>query len=529
MYPANWAVTQPDAVAVVIAESGDQMTYGELDRRSNRISHYLRSLGCQIGDHVALFMGNAPELFPVAWAAQRSGLYYTPINWHLKREEIAYVVADSGAKVLFADAENGTSAAEIAEGGNLVVVVHGEDVPGCRRLEDEIESMPDYPVADETEGADMIYTSGTTGRPKGGMRPLPGLHPAGENRKLVSLPAQFGLDDSSIYLTPGAPLYHGAPLRFSMATQRLGGTAVVMQRFDAIGALEVIQRYGITHSQWVPSMFVRLLRLSPAERSRFDLTSHLVAIHAAAPCPPSVKRAMLAWWGPIIHEYYGASEGGVFTRITPEEWLQHPGSVGRPVIGRAHILDGDGNECPPGEVGQIYSERGVPVAYHNDPEKTKTAHAANGWSTVGDLGHLDEEGYLYLSSRRSDLIIAGGVNIYPKESEDVLAGHPAVADVAVIGIPNHEYGQEVKAVVELHDSDTASEELAAELVFYCRRHLATYKCPRSVDFDRQLPRTSSGKLYRQLLIDRYWGPDVDSQDDPEPNRGTGDPDARRIK
>ncbi|HEX4218243.1 MAG TPA: AMP-binding protein [Acidimicrobiales bacterium] len=504
MYPANWAITQPDAPAVVIAETGDQTTYAELDRESNRVAQYLRSVGCDIGDHLALFMGNTAEVFPVAWAAQRAGLYYTPINWHLTPEETAYVVADSGAKVLIADAEHAGMAADLVGQGSLIVAVHGEDVPGCQRLEEVLESMPDHPVADETEGADMIYTSGTTGTPKGGVRPLPGLRPGDDNPKLVALPARFGFDHTSVYLSPGAPLYHGAPLRFSMATHRFGGTAVVMQRFDSLEALRAIEAHGVTHSQWVPAMFVRLLRLSEADRSRFDLSSHRVAIHAAAPCPPSVKRDMLAWWGPIIHEYYGASEGGIFTHITPEEWLQHPGSVGRPIIGRPHIVGNDGHELPRGEVGLIYSERGAPVAYHNDAEKTAAAHAANGWSTVGDLGHLDDDGYLYLSSRRTDLIISGGVNIYPKESEDVLSGHPAVADVAVIAVPHDEYGQEVKAVVELHDPDGATDELAAELIHYCREHLAAYKCPRSVDFDRQLPRVSSGKLYKQRLLERYW-------------------------
>jgi long-chain acyl-CoA synthetase len=507
MYIGTWAARKPDAPALIIAESGETTTYAELDRQSNKIAHFLRASGCEVGAHVAMLMGNTAVVYPIAWAAQRAGLYYTPINWHLTREEIEYIEADCDARLLFVDAEHAAVAAELARGSRATIVVHGEDVPGCKRLEDVIDSMPEHPVADEREGYDMIYTSGTTGRPKGGTRPLPGVHPAEDHPKLVAMPLLLGFDEDTVYLSPGAPLYHGAPLRFTLATQRLGGTVVLLSRFDALGSLEAIERYRVTHSQWVASMFVRLLRLSPEERSRFDLSSHRMAVHSAAPCPPSVKREMMEWWGPVVYEYYGATEGGLMTLINSEEWLAHPGSVGRPVIGRTHILDDQGSELPPGEVGHIYCERGGRVAYHNDPEKTAAAHSPQGWATVGDLGYLDDDGYLYLSSRRTDLIIAGGVNIYPKESEDVLHAHPAVADVAVIGVPQPEYGQEVKAVVELHDPDAASEDLAAELIEYCRQHLAAYKCPRSVDFDARLPRAPSGKLYKQRVLERYWADD----------------------
>jgi len=511
MYIGTWATRKPDAPAVVIAENGATTTYGELDRESNKIAHFLRASGCEIGAHIAMFMGNTAQVYSIAWAAQRAGLYYTPINWHLTRDETEYIVADCGAKFLFVDAEHAETAAELARKSRAKIIVHGADVPGCDRLEDVIESMPEHPVADETEGSDMIYTSGTTGRPKGASRPLPGIHPGQDEPKLVVLPLRLQFDEHTIYLSPGAPLYHGAPLRFTLATQRLGGSVVLMSRFDAIRSLESIERYDVTHSQWVAAMFVRLLRLPQKDRSRFDLSSHRVAFHGAAPCPPAVKREMMEWWGPVIYEYYGATEGGLLTLINSEEWLAHPGSVGRPVVGTAHILDDEGRELPAGEVGHVYCERGGRISYHNDPEKTAAAHSPQGWATVGDLGHVDDEGYLYLSSRRTDLIIAAGVNIYPKESEDVLAGHPAVADVAVIGVPHPEYGQEVKAVVELHDPEAASAELAAELIEYCRRELAAYKCPRSVDFEAQLPRAPSGKLYKQRVLERYWADDDDAE------------------
>jgi long-chain acyl-CoA synthetase len=364
--------------------------------------------------------------------------------------------------------------------------------------------MPTYELEDETEGVEMIYTSGTTGQPKGGRRPLPNIHPGDESLKLSKLFNRFDMSQESVYLSPGAPLYHAAPLRFCMSQHRLGATAVVMERFDPVVALRSIERSSVTHSQWVPTMFVRMLRLPEEERNGFDLSTHRVAIHGAAPCPRPIKEAMLEWWGPIIHEYYGASEGGGVTHIGPDEWLQHRGSVGKPLYGVPHILDEEGSgELPTGETGMVYFERGIPIEYHNDEAKTLSAHGPNGWSTVGDLGYLDDDGYLYLVDRRSNLIISGGVNIYPREVEDVLVLHPAVFDAAVIGVSNEEFGQEVKAVVQVSDGHQPSEALETQLIEYCRSTLASYKCPRTVDFVQELPRSENGKLYKRHLVDMY--------------------------
>ncbi|MBW3668473.1 MAG: acyl-CoA synthetase [Actinobacteria bacterium] len=505
MYPANWAACTPDKPAVVIAETGESRTYEALDGASASLAQHFRKVGLGVGDNVAILMDNRPELLETAWAAQRSGLYYTPLNWHLTPGEMAYILDDCQARVLVVGADHADVAAGLlGERPHLHGVVVGADVPGSARYEDVLADMPSDPLPDETEGQDMIYTSGTTGKPKGGMRPLPPFHPADETDKLTRLFGWAGMGADTVYLSPGAPLYHAAPLRFSIMQGRLGGTTVVMQRFDPLAALASIERYAVTHSQWVPTMFVRLLRLSEEERTGFDLSSHTLAMHAAAPCPVEVKRQMMAWWGRIIHEYYGASEGGALSHIGPEDWLAHPGSVGRAVYGRFRILDDNGNELPPDEPGTVYYEKGLPIRYHNDEEKTRTAHGPNGWSTVGDLGYLDGDGYLYLVGRRANLIISGGVNIYPQEIEDVLTTHPAVADVAVIGVPNADFGQEVRAVVEPVDHGNAGPELADELIAYCRAQLAAFKCPRTVDFERELPRAPNGKLYKRLLMDRYW-------------------------
>lgn len=506
MYPGNWAETHPDKPAIVMVESGEVRTYRQLDDASNALAHLFRSRGLEVGSHLAILMANRPEYLEACWAAQRSGLYYTPLNWHLTAAEVAYILDDCGAQLLVVDERHAELATELLrERPHISGLAVGVELPSFDRYEEVIAAAPTSRLDDETEGQDMIYTSGTTGRPKGGLRPLPGMDPREENRRLVAVYRSFDMGESTVYLSPGAPLYHAAPLRWAMAQHRWGATSVVMERFDPLTALAAIERHRVTHSQWVPTMFVRLLRLSPNDRIGFDLSSHRMAVHSAAACPVPVKRELMEWWGPIVHEYYGASEGGGVTYIGPQEWLEHPGSVGRPILGAFHILDDDGTELSPGERGTIFYERGIPIAYHNDTEKTRAAHRDDGWSTVGDLGYIDEDGYLYLVGRRQNLIISGGVNIYPQEVEDLLTGHPAVADVAVIGIPNQEYGQEVKAVVELGSDAEPSDELEAELIAFCRSGLATYKAPRSVDFVTELPRAPNGKLYKRRLMEQYWG------------------------
>jgi acyl-CoA synthetase (AMP-forming)/AMP-acid ligase II len=351
----------------------------------------------------------------------------------------------------------------------------------------------------------MLYSSGTTGRPKG-VKPAPSKAPLGTGEALTKLVCGlFGAGPESVYLSP-APLYHSAPLRYCMQFHRIGGTVVVMERFDAEGALAAIERHRVTHSQWVPTMFVRMLKLPEETRRRYDLSSLEVAVHAAAPCPIPVKEQMMEWWGPIIHEYYAGTEGNGFCYASPQDWLAHKGTVGRAVTAELHIVDEDGNELPVGEEGGVYfGGRGVQdFEYHNDPEKTAAGRLPNGWSTLGDIGRVDEDGFLYLTDRKANMIISGGVNIYPQETENVLTMHPKVVDVAVFGVPNPDFGEEVKAVVQPIDPREAGEALERELIAYCRERLADVKCPRSIDFRDELPRHPTGKLYKRLLKDEYW-------------------------
>ena len=443
----------------------------------------------------------------MCWAAQRSGLVFVPINWHLTPAEVHYVVESSGSQALVAGAAFAATATALAASlpALRVRLALGGGIPGYDDLDEVLAAQPGGELHDEQEGSEMIYSSGTTGRPKGGFRPPTGAHPSETDPTRYRIVQLLGLRTDMRYLTPGAPLYHAAPLRYSMRATRLGATNVLMPRFDPEGALAAIEELGVTHSQWVPTMFVRLLRLPDEVKGAYDLSSHETAFHAGAPCAPSVKRAMLEWWGPIVHEYYGGSEGGLITYIGPHEWLEHPGSVGRPIVGTAHIVsEEDGTELGPGEPGLVYAEDGAPVDYHGDPDKTRAAHDEHGWVTIGDIGYLDDEGFLFLTDRKDNTIISGGVNIYPREIEDVLVGHPLVADVAVFGVPNDDLGEEVKAVVELVDPADASDETEEILLEHCRASIARFKCPRSVDFATSLPRAPSGKLYKRRLRDPYW-------------------------
>jgi acyl-CoA synthetase (AMP-forming)/AMP-acid ligase II len=497
----------PDRPAVQMAGSGRTVTYRALYDESTRLAHALRAAGLRPGDRIAVLMDNDPRYLTMCWAARRIGLYYVPINWHLTPAEMAYILENSEARALIANGVNDGAAAALRRANTSLSLALSVDasLEGFDDVDEVMRAQPAEPLEDETRGDDIIYTSGTTGRPKGGLRPLSGQHPRVLDNVGGMVHKIYGFDDTTRYLTPGAPLYHAAPLRFSIAVTHLGGTNILMERFDAEGALAAIERHGVTHSQWVPTMFVRLLRLPAEVRDRYDLSSQRLVLHAAAPCPIWAKEQMIEWWGPIITEYYGASDGGGTTKITSEEWLTHRGSVGRAFGSVLHILDEDGEELPPGEPGGIYAENGIPVAYLNDPDKTAQAHSKHGWATVGDVGYLDEEGYLYLTDRSHNLIISGGVNIYPQETENVLSEHPAVADVAVIGVPNEEFGEEVKAVVQLADPAAASDVLVDELMRFCAERLARYKCPRSIDFTDDLPRAPSGKLYKRRLRDRYWG------------------------
>jgi acyl-CoA synthetase (AMP-forming)/AMP-acid ligase II len=500
-----------DKPAVIMGGTGATMSYTELERRSNQVAHLFRARGLRAGMSIAILMQNELDLFPVIWAAQRAGLYYAPVNWHLSPEEAAYIVADCGARLLISSASlepmaAAAAAAAPALDGRLVAgdgageaVVAGT---GAELLDAAVEGLPGTPVDDETEGWYMFYSSGTTGKPKGIVRPLTG-QPFGTGLGTETvMRLVFGFSPSSVYLCPG-PLYHAAPLAWSIGTIRNGGTVVVMERFDAAVALSLIERYRVTEGQFVPTMFVRMLRLPEAERARYDLSSLRLAVHAAAPIAVEVKREMIKWLGPVLAEYYAGSEANGICVIDSNDWLAHPGSVGRPLGVEVHICDEDGAELPAGEIGSVWFAGGSPFEYHNDPGKTANAFNASGWSTLGDMGYLDEEGYLYLADRRTDLILSGGVNIYPREVEEALAPHPAVADVAVIGIPDEEMGQRVHAVVQPAVAGTGSPELAAELIDFCRARIAHFKAPGSVSFEESLPRTPTGKMLRRVLAERY--------------------------
>jgi acyl-CoA synthetase (AMP-forming)/AMP-acid ligase II len=506
MYPGTWAERQPEKPAVHMARSGEVVCYADLESRSNQLAHLLRDAGLRRGDHVALLLENHPRFMEVIWAALRSGLYVTAVNSYLTAPEAAYVIDDCGARAFITSRARADVAVDLVEptpGVQCRLMMDGV-APGYDGYEDAIASFPTRRIPDESSGTSMLYSSGTTGRPKGILRKLPEVMPWEGDPRLKRLPEIYGYRSEMVYLSP-APLYHAAPLAFVTSTQRFGGSVVVMEKFDPAESLDLIERCRVTHSQWVPTMFVRMLKLEESERDRADLASHEVAIHAAAPCPVSVKHRMIEWWGPILYEYYAGTEGNGSTFIRSEEWLERPGSVGRARVGRVHILDEDGKELPPGSEGSVYFSGAGRFEYKGDPEKTAEAHRPGGLSTLGDVGYLDDAGYLFLTDRKSYMIISGGMNIYPREIEDRLIEHPQVADVAVFGVPNSEFGEEVKAVVQPMPGVEAGDALRADLLALCREQLAHYKCPRSIDFEAELPRLPTGKLYKRLLRDRYWG------------------------
>ncbi|MBI3214871.1 MAG: acyl-CoA synthetase [Mycobacterium sp.] len=493
--------------AIIMHPSGTVVTFDELEKRANRLAHYFRQRGLTEGDVVAILMENNEHMHAVMWAARRSGLYYVPINTHLTAAEAAYIIDNSGASAIVGSAATRKTCenlgAELPAGLPPVLLIVDDDLDGWLRYPECVADQPDTPIDDEIEGDLLQYSSGTTGRPKGIKRELPHVPPA-EAPGMMSALVGFWMDADAIYLSP-APLYHTAPSVWSMTVQAAGLTTVVMEKFDAEGALDAIARHRVTHGQFVPAMFTRMLKLPEAVRNSYDVSSLKRVMHAAAPCPVDIKKQMIDWWGPIVDEYYASSEAIGSTLISAEEWLAHPGSVGKPMLGVLHILDEDGNELPPGQAGEIYFEGGLDFEYLNDAEKTAASRDTHGWKTVGDIGYLDEEGYLYLTDRRHHMIISGGVNIYPQEAENMLVTHPLVMDAAVFGIPDEEMGQTVKGVVQTVDPADATAEFADELLVWLRERLAHYKCPRSISFEAQLPRTDAGKLYKQSLIAKYGG------------------------
>ena len=506
MQPGAHVASRGNEPAVIMADSGAVVSYQELDERSRRLAQLLRAGGMKPGDHIAVLLENHPRYFEVFWGAQRAGLYTTPVNWHLKADEAGYIVDDCGATALVTSSALGPIAKELEPHLSAVTIrlmIDGA-LDGYEPYEDAIAGFPAQPLDDEVEGMFMFYSSGTTGRPKGIKPPLAG-EPFGSGGSALIMLIQrlYGFSPKTVYLCP-APLYHAAPLGWSTAAQRLGATVIVMERFDPVRVLELIEKHRVTHAQFVPTHFIRMLKLSDEERNAHDLSSLRMVVHAAAPCPVEVKQRMIEWLGPIVNEYYAGSEGNGFCAISTEQWLEHPGSVGIPVMGKIHILDEGGSELPTGGVGQVWFESETRFEYHNDPVKTAEAFNDRGWSSLGDIGYVDENGYLYLTDRASHMIISGGVNIYPQEVENELALHPSVTDVAVIGVPNVEMGEEVKAVVIAADARAAGPQLEAELLAYCRSRLAHYKCPVSVDFVEVLPRLPTGKLLKRELRKRYW-------------------------
>jgi long-chain acyl-CoA synthetase len=503
MHPFHHAANQPDTPAIIMAGSGETLTYAGLEAQSNRIAHLLRGLGLQRGDSIALLMLNEIDFLPTCWAAQRTGLIFVAMSTKLTADEAGYIAADSAAKAIFCSPALAAVAVAATPGLSPAArLCTGAGAPGCTRFADAIAGLPASRIADESSGRDMLYSSGTTGRPKG----VRGTLPEGPIDQVDALSgmvaALYQFAPGMKYLSP-APLYHAAPLRYCMSVHKFGGTVVVMEKFDPETYLALIEKHRITHSQLVPTMFVRMLKLPDDVRARHDLSSIKVAIHAAAPCPVDVKHAMIAWWGPVIFEYYSATEGAGFTAISPQEWLARPGSVGKSILGEIRVLDDDGNRLGTNEVGRIFFHGGGSFSYHNDPEKTASVMGEHG-ATFGDIGRVDEEGYLFLTDRAAFMIISGGVNVYPQEAENTLISHPEVADVAVFGIPDEVMGEAVHAVVQPRDMAKAGPDLEAELIAWVRSRLSHVKCPKRIDFRAELPRHDTGKLYKRLLKDEYW-------------------------
>jgi long-chain acyl-CoA synthetase len=503
MHPFRHAAATPDKAAVIVAETGAITTYAELNAASNRAAHFFRAKGLLADDTVAFFLDNTPDYFSLAWGAQRSGLRFVCISSKLTADEVDYILTDSGAQLIVASGSLAGTALALTAAIERYAI--NGTITGFADWPSAVATMPTTPIADETAGQGMLYSSGTTGRPKGIIRdslPDPAIDAVTPLAMLAA--GFFGLSSDTIYLST-APLYHAAPLGWTMTVHQLGGTVVLMNKFDAEAVLANIERYACNAGQFVPTHFVRMLKLPGDIRARYDVSSMQVAIHAAAPCPVPVKQAMIDWWGPVLDEYYAGTEANGFTAIKAAQWLARPGSVGTS-IGEAklHICDEDGNDVPTGTEGLVFFEGPRSFHYHNDYEKTAESRNKFGWSTLGDVGRMDDDGYLYLTDRKSFMIISGGVNIYPQEIENLLVTHPKVTDVAVIGAPHDEMGEMVVAVVQPADMAEAGDDLAAELTAFCRASLSGIKTPRRIDFLAELPRHDTGKLYKRLLRDAYW-------------------------
>ncbi|MBA3031083.1 MAG: AMP-binding protein [Desulfobacteraceae bacterium] len=505
---STYAKTKPDGLAYIMARDGEKITWRDYDRRINQLARYFREIGLMPGDHIALCMENNAKYFEIMSASGDCGLIFTCVSTHLKISEMEYIINNCEAKCFITSDQKREDAKVLLD--RMPRVTHrlmvGGKITGYDSYEEILAGYSVDPIPLGMAGQAMLYSSGTTGLPKGVLSTVQAT-PVGELGPTAQIMAQlYQMNENSIYLSP-APLYHAAPLAFCAMTLSMGGTVIVMERFDAEASLALIEKYKATHSQWVPTMFIRMLKLPEPVRKQYDISSMKMAIHAAAPCPIEIKEQMIQWWGPVFLEYYAGTEGNTMVMISSAEWLQHKGSVGKAYIGKIHILDDEEKELPSGQPGLIFVEEGNTFEYHKEPKKTAESRSSHGWSTLGDIGYLDQEEYLYLTDRKSNMIISGGVNIYPQEAENVLTLHHKIMDVAVIGVPNEDFGEEVKAVVQLMDPDEAGPELERELIAYCKERLSDIKCPRSIDFTNDLPRTPTGKLIKRLLKEKYWGKD----------------------
>ncbi len=490
------------------------VTWCAFNERCNRLVHAFRALGLGSGDTIAIFAGNCSEYFEAMMAATHCGLTYVPVNWHFSAEELAYVIANSGAKLLLTEdqfldtAENAVKRNETPELAHLVAVRGNHRVQRFEDYETLLDGQSKDEPADQSLGGPMFYTSGTTGRPKGVKGSTFAAGGSLQMMEMIGAGMSQMLNISNTgttYLC--GPVYHSAQWAFSFLPLLAGSRILMRNRFDAAESLQLIDEFKVTNSHLVPTQFHRLLRLEDNVKRSFSGASLEVIWHGAAPCPPEVKRRMIDWWGPVISEYYGSTEGAIVTTVDSPAWLAHPGTVGKATAtAEITIRDDAGNMLATGETGQIYvkSLTGADFEYHNEPEKTASVHLEPGTYTFGDIGYLDEDGYLYLSDRKIDMIISGGVNIYPAEIEAVLLTHPAIEDAAVFGIPNDEFGEEIKAAVTVTADVSADDDLSQSIMNHCRRHLAGYKTPRSIDYEESLPRQETGKLYKRLLRDRYW-------------------------
>ncbi|MGY6550502.1 MAG: acyl-CoA synthetase [Erythrobacter sp.] len=508
MHPIAHAASRPDHPAVIMTGSGKQITYGEMEANANRFARLLRARGIGAGEAFAVLLENRIEFFTLIWGSQRCGAMLVPISSRLTAPEVAYIIRDSEARLLITSGAFAPLLDDIrSECPGLDVLVmdakelgRGEDDFAAALAAEDASAFPD-----QTAGMVMLYSSGTTGRPKG-IRPAPPEDPDPQAMVpligLAVMGAGMPTDGSLVYLSP-APLYHAAPIGWCSVVHRLGGTVVMMEKFDPEEALKAIETYRVTDSQWVPTHFVRFLKLDPAVRTKYDLSSHSRALHAAAPCPVPIKQEMIAWWGPIVNEYYAGSEMIGMTLVKSEHWLAKPGTVGVAVHGKVHVCGPDGEELGADQDGLIYFENDTLPTYHNDPAKTAEAMHPKGWMTLGDIGHLDSDGFLYLTDRKSHMIISGGVNIYPQEIENLLITHDKVMDAAVIGAPCPDLGEKVVAVVQPKDMADAGEALEAELRAFLAPSLSKIKMPKLFDFRPDLPREANGKLYKRELRDEF--------------------------